>query len=65
MESPYISVPTAAKYYIFKSQDTVARMCQKKIFKSARKVGVGPNASWQILRREVIAKCGQIINNQT
>jgi hypothetical protein len=64
MESPYITVPIAARHYVFKSEDTVARMCQQKIFKSARKCGVGAKARWQILRREVVQYCGQQANKE-
>lgn len=65
MESPYIPVRIAAQKYLFKSYDTVQRMCREKVFKSARKIGVGRTARWQILRREVIQYCGQTLTNQT
>jgi hypothetical protein len=62
--NPWISVPLAARFYIFKHVETVRRMCISGTFKSARKVGTGQKAHWQILRREVIQHCGKTANQQ-
>lgn len=64
MQSPFITVSQAARYYIFKADRTVRHMCENGIFKSARQIGTGTKPRWQILRREVIQYCGQKANKQ-